>query len=107
MSGADARAAAARRTHGQAACRALFAVIEDQEAHLYAFASRRVGRAGRIVERGMRGEAGEDEFACAEEIANARATMTEELERLEALRKRAPVLPRVALLPEPGPALIQ
>ena len=45
------------------------------------------------------GGAGENEFACAEEIANARAKMTEELERLEALRKRAPVLPRVALTP--------
>ncbi len=45
------------------------------------------------------GEAGEDEFACSDEIANARARMTEELERLEALRKRAPVLPRVALTP--------
>ena len=45
------------------------------------------------------GGAGEGEFACAEDIANARARMTEELERLETLRKRAPVLPRVSLTP--------
>jgi len=38
------------------------------------------------------GLAGENEFACAEEIANARVKMTEELERFEVLRKRAPVL---------------
>lgn len=45
------------------------------------------------------GLAGENESACAEEIANVRAKMTEELERLEALRQRAPVLPRIALAP--------
>lgn len=45
------------------------------------------------------GGGGEVAFECTEEIADARAKMTVELERLEALRKRAPVLPRVALTP--------
>ena len=41
----------------------------------------------------------DNNFACSDEIADARAKMLAELEKLEVLRKRAPVLPRVALTP--------
>ena len=51
----------------------------------------------------------DNDFACSDEIVDVHTRMLAELEKLESLRKRASILPRIAFTPRPAPfpALIQ